>query len=127
MGKNILLQQMRFMTQAKSPQCGDWFKLVESLALQRHDEDGQAVHQGDFFRFLGFSAAEGFCECYAPRLRSRFWIKFDYLHPLQNSELIFILENEVPAQFKNPTHKIRGTGKFNDDLALLLNPSTKEN
>ncbi len=88
------------MTQKKTPQCGDWLKLVESLALKRHDEYGEEVHQGDFFRFLGLSAAEGYCECYSPRLKSRFWIKLEYLLPVKDADLISILESTVPDEFK---------------------------
>ncbi len=108
------------MTREKIPQCGNWLKLVESLALKKHDEDGGQVFQGDYFRFLGFSAAEGFCECYVPRLGSRFWIKFDYLHPIQDLDLILNLEIEVPVQFKHPTDKIRAVRKFNDVLVSLI-------
>lgn len=115
------------MTQDQTPRCGDWFKLVESLALIKHDEDGGQVSQGDYFRFLGFSAAEGFCECYVPRLKSRFWIKFDYLHPVQDLDIILNLEIDAPAQFKYPTEKIHSVRKFNDVLVSLINQSTQEN
>ena len=109
------------MTQDQTPQCGDWLKLVESLAFKRHYEDGEQVCQGDSFRFLGLSAAEGFCECYAPRLKSRFWIKLDYLHPIQDLNVILSLEIEMPAQFKYPTDKIRAVRRFNDVLVSLIN------
>ena len=114
------------MTQDQTPQCGNWLKLVESLAFKRHYEDGEQVCQGDYFRFLSFSAAEGFCECYAPRLKSRFWIKLDYLHPIQDLDVILTLEIEVPAQFKYPTEKIRAFRKFNDVLMCLISQSTQE-
>ena len=109
------------MTQDRLPQCGDWLKLVESHALKRHDQDGEQVSQGDYFRFLGFSAAEGFCECYAPRLKSRFWIKLDYLFPVKDSNLIPILEIEVPEKFKHPSQKISGERKFNNGMERVTN------
>ena len=109
------------MAQNPAPQCGDWLKLVESLALKRHDEDGEQVYQGDFFRFLGFSAAEGFCECYVPRLNSRFWIKLDYLFPVEDVDLISLFEAEVPKAFKQPSQKIRGSRKFNNGMERVTN------
>lgn len=110
------------MTQNQIPQCGDWFKLVESLALQRQDEDGGQVRQGDYFRFLGFSAAEGFCECYAPTLKSRFWIKLDYLFPLPKCAFISQLEAEVPEAFKHSSRKNCIPRNFNNGLESVLNP-----
>ncbi len=93
---------MRFMAQKKAPECGDWLKLVECAALKRHGEYGEEVIQGDFFRFLGLSAAEGYGECYSPRLKSRFWMRLDYLMPIRDLDLIFLLELEVPSEFKRP-------------------------
>jgi hypothetical protein len=91
------------MTQiSRTPQCGDWFKLVEVLAIKKQGEYGEEVSQGDLFRFLGFSAAEGYAECYSPRLRSRFWLQLEYLIPIQDTDLISLLEPEVPEPFKRP-------------------------
>lgn len=90
------------MTHKKAPECGDWLKLVECFALKKHGEYGEEVAQGDFFRFLGLSAAEGYAECYSPRLKSRFWIRLDYLMPIQDADFISLLELEVPAEFKHP-------------------------
>ena len=106
------------MTPKNIPNFGDWLKLVESLALKRHDEYGKEVHQGDFFRFLGLSAAEGYCECYCPRLKGKFWIKLEYLLPLNDSDLVSLLEYEVPEQFRQPSFR---------KLGDALHQKTKEN
>ncbi len=92
------------MADKKTPTCGDWFKLVESLALKQHDEDGAQVKQGDYFRFLGFTP-EGLCECYCPRVKGRFWLDLEYLFPVDDQKAISSLEPEVPDQFKSPLCK----------------------
>ena len=126
------------MTQKKTPHCGDWLKLVESLALKRHDEYGEEINQGDFFRFLGLSAAEGYCECYSPRLKSRFWIKLEYLIPIKDFDLISILEIEVPEEFKQASftsspNQNKSIGShwekqgFNTGIKNALQQKTKEN
>lgn len=93
------------MSPKKAPKCGDWLKLVECLALKQHGDYGSEVMQGDLFRFLGHSAAEGYCETYSPRLKSRFWIKYEYLLPVHDADLISLLEPEVPQPFRFPVSK----------------------
>jgi|GEM_PF-2716589 len=126
------------MTQKKTPQCGDWLKLVECLALKRHDEYGEEINQGDFFRFLGLSAAEGYCECYSPRLKSRFWIKLEYLIPIKDTGMISVLEVNVPAEFKQASftsspHQNKSLESdweqqgFNTGIKNALQQRTKEN
>lgn len=88
------------MPKKNTPNHGDCLKLVESLALKRHDEYGEEIHQGDFFLFLRLSAVKGYCECYCPRLKGRFWIKLEYLLPVNNADLISLLEHGIPEPFK---------------------------
>ena len=113
------------MTLKRAPNCGDWFKLVECFAMKKHGEYGEEVIQGDFFRFLGFSAAEGYSECYSPRLKSRFWIQFDYLLPLQDDELASLLEPEVPQEFKQPISSSPSI-QMNRSLEITFRQKTKE-
>lgn len=94
--------------------------------MKKHGEYGEEVIQGDFFRFLGFSAAEGYSECYSPRLKSRFWVKLDYLLPVQDDELASLFELEVPDEYKQPLSPAPQTAT-NLSLEITFRQKTKEN